>query len=73
MVTTYAEECSVFEKIITKPVPRPARPSWSKPPEGFVKINCDGAFRYHNLFGGWGFVIRDGDGAVIGAGYLTKF
>ena len=47
MVTTYAEECSVFEKIRTTPVPRPARPGWSKPPEGFVKINCDGAFRDH--------------------------
>jgi len=49
----------VFEKFRSDPVPCPTRPKWSKPPEGFAKLNCDGAFRAHDLSGGWGFVIRD--------------
>jgi hypothetical protein len=69
MIRTYTVEWSVFEKFRSDPVPRPTRPKWSKPPEGFAKLNCDGAFRTHDLTWGWGFVIRDSEGAVIGSGY----
>ena len=69
MIRTYTEKCSVFEKFRSDPVPRPTRQKWSKPPEGFAKLNCDGAFRAHDLSGGWGFVIRDCEGAVIGSRY----
>jgi hypothetical protein len=58
-----------LKKIRTGPVHRPTIPAWSKPPEGFVKLNCDGAFRDHDLSGGWGFVIRYSEGVVIGVGY----
>lgn len=30
-------------------------------------MNCDGAFRDHDMSGGWGFVIRDCAGTVIGS------
>lgn len=70
IIRTYIEECLVFEK--SKPaeaVPHPTKPVWSKPPEGFAKLNYDGAFRDHDLSGGWGFVIQDCEGAVIDLGY----
>jgi len=34
-----------------------------------VKANCDGSFNPLNGVGGWGFVVRGDDGAVISAGY----
>jgi len=30
---------------------------------------CDGGFSDHDLSDGWGFVIRDSEGVVIGDGY----
>jgi hypothetical protein len=39
MIRTYTEECLVFEKFRSDPVSRPTRPKWSKPPEGFAKLN----------------------------------
>ncbi|PUZ51215.1 hypothetical protein GQ55_6G163100 [Panicum hallii var. hallii] len=39
--------------------------SWQKPTDDFVKINSDGAFSASTGEGGWGYVIRDGDGEVI--------
>jgi hypothetical protein len=56
----------VFEKFRSDSIPRPTRPKWSKPPEGFAKLNCDGIFRTR---WGWGFVIRDYEEAIIGSGY----
>ncbi|TVU48434.1 hypothetical protein EJB05_08070, partial [Eragrostis curvula] len=41
---------------------------WIKPAEGVLKINCDGAHNHETRSGGWGFVIRDHDGAVMLAG-----
>jgi hypothetical protein len=41
---------------------------WHKPPAGFLKINTDGAFAATSGSGGWGFVVRDEDGAVVCAG-----
>ncbi|PVH61391.1 hypothetical protein PAHAL_3G022900 [Panicum hallii] len=51
-----------------KPIER-----WQKPTDDFVKINSDGAFSASTGEGGWGYVIRDGDGEVIcaGAGNLS--
>ncbi|CAN6374879.1 unnamed protein product [Urochloa humidicola] len=55
----------------TKPVKR-SQP-WRKPPDDFLKLNSDGAFSANRQEGGWGFVIRDGDGDVVvaGGGKLT--
>lgn len=41
---------------------------WMKPPEGILKVNCDGSFSASTKAGGWGFVIRDCDGDVVVAG-----
>ena len=45
---------------------------WSPPPEGYLKINSDGAFREITNSGGWGFVIRNeiGKALIAGAGTL---
>ena len=45
---------------------------WSPPPECFLKINTDGAFREASRSGGWGFIIRNerGEDLVAGAGKL---
>ena len=69
MIKTYAEEFSAGCNSALNPVHRPTTAVWSKPPEGFVKLNCDGAFRSQDLSGGWGYVIRDSEGNVIGTGY----
>jgi hypothetical protein len=39
MIRTYTEECSVFEKFKSDPIPRPTRPKQSKPSESFAKFN----------------------------------
>ena len=41
---------------------------WSKPTEGKLKIDVDGAFSQLTGAGGWGYVIRDGQGVVRNAG-----
>ena len=52
-----------------KPVQR-----WRKPMNEKMKINSDGAFTADTGEGGWGYVIRDGDGMVLyaGAGNLMR-
>jgi hypothetical protein len=42
--------------------------SWSRPPPGVLKLNCDAAFSEDSKSGGWGWIIRDSDGVVITAG-----
>jgi hypothetical protein len=46
---------------------------WNPPEGDMLKVNCDGAFAASSGTGGWGFVLRDHDGAVrgSGAGYLA--
>ena len=44
MIKTYAEEFSAGCNSALNTVHRPTIAVWSKPPEGFVKLNCDGAF-----------------------------
>ena len=60
---------STREEKVNKPLQR-----WCKPPNDTVKINSDGAFLVETGEGGWGYVIRDGDGDVLcaGAGNLTR-
>ena len=41
---------------------------WKPPPQDILKINVDGSFHSDKKCGGWGFVIRDHMGDVIGAG-----
>lgn len=41
---------------------------WRPPAADYVKINIDGAFQEQHRAGGWGFVIRDVLGGVVGAG-----
>jgi hypothetical protein len=44
------------------------RLAWSPPVGDELKINCDGSYVPTTKAGGWGFVIRDGEGAVRGSG-----
>jgi ribonuclease HI len=53
----------------TEPIPNRKKPGWTKPSPDIVKINCDGAFTMEQLTGGWGYVMRGCDGAVICTGY----
>jgi hypothetical protein len=41
---------------------------WCKPPEGWLKMNSDGALHAVRGEGSWGYVIRDETGDVIAAG-----
>ncbi|OEL19119.1 hypothetical protein BAE44_0019860 [Dichanthelium oligosanthes] len=50
------------------PISKKCVKTWQKPEEPFLKINIDGAFDANKKSGGWGFVIRDTDGHVVGAG-----
>ena len=65
MIRTYAEECSVFEKFRAELISRPTIPVWSKPPEGFVKLNCDGAFRHRAVELGVQKIILATDAAAV--------
>lgn len=42
--------------------------AWNPPPAGILKVYIDGSFQSSEERGGWGFVIRDADGDVVGAG-----
>ena len=48
-------------------VQREAR--WARPPEGYLKLNCDASFIPDKKCGGWGFFIRDCDGDVVLCGW----
>lgn len=45
-----------------------AKNSWSKPPEGVLKLNCDASFAANSQSGSWGFLIRDSEGEVALSG-----
>jgi ribonuclease HI len=68
-----------WEKIVKGRKPRNAvvvqmQERWTPPPEGFLKINCDGAFLPELKVGARGFVIRDhtSDSIAAGAGKLYR-
>ncbi|CAL8112885.1 unnamed protein product [Prunus armeniaca] len=42
--------------------------AWTKPPHGWVKANCDGAWLQQTQKGGVGWVIRDSDGWLVQTG-----
>jgi hypothetical protein len=42
--------------------------NWSTPPDNVLKINCDGSYRSDSKTEGWGSVVRDSPGDIIGAG-----
>ncbi|KAG0534410.1 hypothetical protein BDA96_04G278000 [Sorghum bicolor] len=50
-------------------LPSPQRPVMrarrNRPPEGFLKLNCDTSFLKESMSGSWGFLIRDHDGYVV--------
>ena len=41
---------------------------WCPPPDDFLKINTDGAFRLSTKSGGWGFTIKNNHGIALVAG-----
>jgi hypothetical protein len=41
---------------------------WRRPPLEFLKINVDGSYVEVNRIGGWGFIVRDHVGSVVGSG-----
>lgn len=43
------------------------RQKWSRPLNGFMKVNVDGGFSKEGGHGSWGYVIRDDEGEVIQA------
>jgi hypothetical protein len=45
---------------------------WTKPSPGIFKINSDGAYDSKTGHGGWGFIIRDDQGAMVKAGAGKK-
>lgn len=44
------------------------KPKWRAPGGDILKINTDGSFDPRSRIGGWGFVVRDSEGEVMGAG-----
>lgn len=40
---------------------------WSPPPQGYIKINCDGAYKESLGSGGVGAILRDHQGGFVGA------
>jgi hypothetical protein len=42
---------------------------WNKPVHETLKVNCDVVYKQDSGQGGWGYVIRDSDGDVVGAGW----
>ena len=65
MVISYDHSRSKGKREVT--VASCTRPpeQWSKPPEGWVKLNVDGAWREADGTGGAGMILRDHVGAVI--------
>jgi ribonuclease HI len=63
-IRIYANETSQSQ-CAPKPQNSVSRVKWSKPPEDFLKLNCDGSFIKETRAGSWGFLIRDHDGDVV--------
>lgn len=57
-----------YLKTPEKPPKPPDKHRWTKPPDGYVKVNLDGAFHQTTKDGGWGYVIRDQAGEFVAAG-----
>lgn len=68
-ISSYADEFSALKKHVSVSAIDSSKAVWSKPPNGVVKLSCDGAFRQMNRSAGWGFVLRDHEGSVVSSGY----
>ena len=69
-IRLYAEENTaiVTDNSLTGNSVRRRKEYWRKPPQGFLKLNCDGSFLPSSMEGSWGYLIRDCDGDVIVSG-----
>ncbi|XP_066373674.1 uncharacterized protein [Miscanthus floridulus] len=66
-IRVYANEVS--QTLRSPRSPKPLRSvRWQKPPEGYLKLNCDASFINETKAGSWGFLIRDHDGEVVMSG-----
>jgi ribonuclease HI len=65
-VRNLASDCLNYCKV-TKPIKEQVLERWVPPPNGFLKLNVDGAFLEGQRHGGWGVVVRDDTGSVITA------
>jgi ribonuclease HI len=63
----WAKESEAFCRQEKQAVQKPVQ-KWSKPEGDIIKINTDGAFDADERKGGWGFVARDSQGRIRGAG-----
>ncbi|GJN19922.1 hypothetical protein PR202_gb07238 [Eleusine coracana subsp. coracana] len=55
-------------ELSTQATPGVVAPRWIKPNAEWVRINADGSFNSAYRNGGWGFIIRDQAGDVLGSG-----
>ena len=63
-IRSYAEDNTVIvtDNSLTGNSVRRRKEYWRKPPQGFLKLNCDGSFFPNSLEGSWGYLIRDCNG-----------
>jgi hypothetical protein len=61
-------------KLLQQPSSNPGtkQSKWSRPPPDFLKINADGSFVQTAGIGGWGFIVRDDVGSLLGSTLLQK-
>ncbi|KAG8497277.1 hypothetical protein CXB51_008562 [Gossypium anomalum] len=65
---TFSNEFKIFNLANPPVLPQnPVRKGWTKPPNGFVKINVDAVILNGNV--GFGAIARDHDGFVLGGCY----
>ena len=69
LVRSYADEYSSLNQLNPVTIVPRQREIWKRPPTGYIKANCDGAFSPESCSGGWGFVLCDQEGRVISSGY----
>jgi hypothetical protein len=64
---------SEFEKLSTpvQQITKDGQVSWTPTSEDTYKINIDGSFFAGVRTGGWGFIIRDGNGEMLAAGAVN--
>jgi hypothetical protein len=63
-VRTYSDEVLSFQKG-DKQRKEQHKAHWCRPPENFLKLNCDASFISESGTGSWGFIIRDSEGDVV--------
>lgn len=66
-IRLYANEVSQSSRQ-SRPAKQQRQVRWHKPPEGYLKLNCDASFISETKAGSWGFLIRDVEGEVVMSG-----